>query len=644
MEDDNPKDVIFIEDSNALRATLSRRGVLKRALALGLSVPAISALLAACGGDEESDEIPEPTQGANESGPTTAAESASAAAEDSSSETPGAEVESTPATGGSSDVAWYVDDHAGPPQPGGMLTYLLYEDPDSLNPLVGQTSIAVQVSASILEPLAENLPDGSWQAILAAELPDQENGGVSDDILTVTWKLKEGVLWHDGEPLTAADVVFTWQAATSVDGGSAVASDFELVQSVEATDELTVVVSYSDVNVGYLDQFKWIVPQHAAGDVGDMLNWDFNRAPVGTGPFKFEEWAAADHLTVLKNEEYREEGKPYLDGINFLVVPSEESRTARMVQGDGHIMLWPGEDSEGDFEQSDLVEERIAPGIWVTQLYFNLSKPYDGDPGPDVPHPILGDVRVREAITMAINRQRINHEILDGVYDIDSPLAVGWINAEVEPFVYDPNGAMALLEEAGWVLGDDGVRVAQGALYAEDGTRMELLVNGYTGFDPIDLGELAIQEDLATVGIQMNIENQDFAIIFGTWADGSPRKVGDFDMLYYDAGFFIEPHTEIVAEFHSSGIPSAENPGGQNIYRWAREDVDAWLEAAGATIDQDERRANYQKVADAIREDIPTFPIQQFNEGSAYSTLLHGFAVSTWEWSTWDCENWWLEQ
>lgn len=619
---------------------ISRRDVLQRALWLGLSAPAILALLAACGGDEDDGETPAADETTSDADPTaqSSGESETPDAADTGGETPETGAEST------GDTAWYVDEHEGPPQAGGMLSYLLYEDPDSLNPIVGQTSIAVQVTASILEPLAENLPDGSWAPKLAAELPSQDNGGVSDDLLTVTWKLRENVLWHDGEPLTSDDVLFTWEAASSVDGGSAMAAEFEAITSIDTPDELTAVVTYSEVNVGYLDQFKWIIPRHATGDVSDMLNWDFNRAPVGTGPFMLEEWLPADHLTVLKSESYRDEGKPYLDGINFLVVPSEESRTARMLQGDAHIMLWPGEDSESDFEQSDIANERLAPGIWVTQLYFNLSRPYDDDPGAEVPHPILGDVRVRQAITMAINRQRINHEILDGVYDIDSPLSVGWIDAQVEPFVHDPEAAMALLEEAGWVLGDDGIRVAQGAMHAEDGTRMELLVNGYTGFDPIDLGELAIQEDLANVGIQMNIENQDFAIIFGTWADGSPRKVGDFDMLYYDSGFFIEPHADIVNEFHPEQVPSAENPGGGNIYRWVREDVGEWIDAAGSTVDQEERRASYQMIADAIREDIPTFPIQQFNEGSAYSTSLHGFAVSTWEWSTWDCENWWLEQ
>ncbi|HVX28992.1 MAG TPA: peptide ABC transporter substrate-binding protein, partial [Nitrolancea sp.] len=563
----------------------------------------------------------------------TAAASASPAGSGGSAATPGAMSGETP---------WYVDKAPGPPQSGGMLNYLLYEDPDSLNPLIGQTSIAVQVSTAILEPLAETLPDGSWSPRLAAEIPTQDNGGISADLKTVTWKLRPNVLWHDGQPFTSDDVKFTWEAATNTAGGSAVASTYEKIAGIETPDDLTVVVTYNEFNVAFVDQFPWILPRHATGDVANMKDWKFNRAPVGTGPFKFQEWQAADHVTTVKNDKYWQEGKPYLDGINFLVVPSEESRVARMLQGDAQVMLWPGDDTDAQFEKSDKAKIRSAPGIWVLQVHFNLSKPFDNDPGPTPPHPILGDIRVRQAIAMGIDRERITKQVLTNVASIDSVLDVGWIKAKVKPFEYDPEGAKKLLEEAGWV-DNGGTRVAKGAKYAPDGTKLELAMNGYTSFKPIELGELAIQEDLGKLGFKITTQNQDFAIIFGTWADKAPRLLGDFDTLFYDSGFFIEPQDSIRARFHPSQVPSAENPSGANIYRWVREDVGKWIDEAGATPDREKRRAAYQKVAEAMREDIPNLPVAQFGEGSAYATNMHGFAVSTWEYSTWDAMNWWLE-
>jgi peptide/nickel transport system substrate-binding protein len=608
---------------------LSRREVMRRGLALGLSMPIIGYLLAACGGDDDDDDTGDATS-------TTSTDGAGATSEPDEEGSPSTDA-AEPTTGTTGDTAWYVDPHPGPPQPGGMLNYLLYEDPDTLNPLIGGTGLALQPIVSMLEPLAETLPDGSWTPILAAEIPTIEDGGVSEDLLTITWKLREGVLWHDGEPFTSDDVKFTWEAASSVDGGSIVSTEFERIVSVDTPDDLTAVVTYSEFNVGYIDQFPYIIPRHATGDVADMLNWDFNRAPVGTGPFAFEEWAAAERVTVVKNETYREEGKPYLDGINFLVIPSEESRAAQMLQGDAHIMLWPGQEADDDFEASDVAKVRLAPGIWTARLHFNLSEPFDDDPSASAPHPLFGDLAVRQAIGMAINRDRIVNEVVSDVVLCDSIFKVGWINVDAEPWEFDPEGAMALLEEAGWVEGDGGIR-------EKDGVRAEFVCNGYTSFTPNELSQLAIQEDLKNIGIDMRIENQDFAVIFGTWEDGAPRKTGDYDALFYDGGFFIEPHDSIYLQYHPSQVPTEDNPGGQNYWRWVRDDVGEWIDAAGATPDQEERRANYQKVADAAREDVIMIPVFQFTEGSAYSTRLHGFTVSTWEYSTWDCENWWFEE
>lgn len=540
----------------------------------------------------------------------------------------------------------YYSDTMGPAVPGGTVDFLLYEDPDSLNPWVGQTSIASQVSAAILEGLTYNDPDGNFQPELAAELPTLENGGVSADLTTITWKLKPDVLWSDGTPFTSEDVKHTWEAAKDAANGSAFASDFELITDIQTPDPATAVVTYSDFNAGYLDQFPWVLPKHATGPVAEMATWEFNRAPIGTGPFKLQEWAAGEYLAAVRNENFREEGKPYLDGINFLVVPAEEARTARMIEGDGDVMLWASDEPEQQIEDAAAGMGRIAPGIWVVQMWFNLSKPFDGDPTEAAVHPILGDRRVREAMTLAVNRERINKELLEGrVFDIDSPFDVGWIGCQVEPFTYDPEQAKALLEEAGWTDEDgDGIREAHGVQGVEDGTPLSLMMNGYTGFATLELIELAVQEDLKAVGIDTKLENQEFAVIFGTWDDGSPRLVGDYDVLLFDAGWTAEPGADIDEDYHPSEVPTADNPGGGNFVRWVREDVGEWIDAGNSSPDVEVRKENFCNVANALREDIATFPLLQFSEGSVYANRLHGYTVSTWEWGSWDSENWWVEQ
>jgi peptide/nickel transport system substrate-binding protein len=543
------------------------------------------------------------------------------------------------------DPAYYSDTQ-GPPQPGGVANFLLYEDPDSLNPLIGANSIARQVSMVILEGLAYNDPDGNFQPALAAELPTLENGGVSADLTTVTWTLKPDVLWSDGAPFTSEDVRFTWEAARDAANGSAFASDYALISDVQTPDPTTVVVTYSSFNAGYLDQFPWIMPKHAAGPAEEMATWEFNRHPIGTGPFTLQEWAPGEYLTTVRNQHYREEGKPYLDGINFLIIPAEEARTARMIEGDGDVMLWSGAEADEQIAAAGAGAGRYAPGIWVVEMYFNLSKPFDDDPTADVPHPILGDHRVREAITYAVNRERINDDLFEGrFFDIDSPLDVGWMQCQVEPFVYDPERAKQLLEEAGWNDEDgDGVREAHGVAGVADGTALRLTMHGYTGYSDLELMELAIQEDLKNAGIEVTIENQEFAVLFGSWDEGSPRMLGDFDILIYDGGLDAEPGKDTYRRLHPNQVPTAETPGGTNVTRWVREDVGEWIDAANSTPDIDVRRDNFCKVADALREDIARFPILQTSEGSAYANRLHGYTVNTWELATWDAENWWVEQ
>lgn len=538
-------------------------------------------------------------------------------------------------------------DTQGPAVPGGNARFLLYEDPNTMNPIGGATSIAFQVINSIIEGLAENAPDGSFVPVLAAEIPTLDNGGVSADLTTVTWKLKEGLLWSDGTPVTSDDVKFTWEAAKDPANSSAVASDYALITDVQTPDPLTVVVSYASFNAGYADQFPWILPKHASGAVTDMANWPTNRAPIGTGPFQLDEWSSGEFIQLSRNDNYREEGKPYLDKLTFLVVPDEAVRAAMMQEEGAEIMLWAGNDAEEQIEASGVATGRTAPGIWVLEMRFNLSKPFDGDPGLTPAHPMLGDVNVRKAITLAVDRNRINHELLSAstLYDLDSPLAVGWMACQVEPFAFDREAAKELLEAAGWKDEDgDGIREAHGVAGVEDGTKFTLTMNGYTGFSTLDLVELAVQEDLKAVGIDAKIENQEFAVIFGTWEDNSPRKTGDFDILIYDGGLFAEPGSDIYNRYAPDQVPSADEPGGENFYRWVREDVGQWITAANASPDTEVRRENFCNVANAIREDIITFPILQFAEGSVYSNKLHGFTVSTWEWGTWDSENWWLEQ
>jgi peptide/nickel transport system substrate-binding protein len=523
-------------------------------------------------------------------------------------------------------------------------TVLLPEDLATMNPYTTTALITMQVVPAILEPLVGVDPDGQYYPILASEVPTVENGGVSADGRTITWRLRDGIVWSDGEPLTADDVVFTHEAAT-LGADSVRAGAFAGIQSIEAVDDLTVEVHYEEYNSSYLDQFQWgILPRHAAGDPAEMSTWDFNRAPVGTGPFVLGEWRTGDRIILEANENVREERAPQLARVVFMVVPSEETRAAMMQRGDGDVMLWPGTNLRDVWEAAPNVALDTAPEIWIMRMFLNLGE--RGSPVDDqAPHPILGDVRVRQALAYGIDYDLLIDDLAEGrVLRATSPFQLGWYACEVDGYAFDPERAAALLDEAGWVMGDDGVRIAQGAEHAPDGERLSIEMVGYSDFRLLEQTMLVIADLYRDIGVEAEVRTVEMSVLFGGWSDRAARKTGDFDVLVYDTGAGINPQLHVFDLLHSSNVPREENEGaGGNYARWSNPRADELLELGGRSPDLDERRDAYCEVAELLNEEVPQIFLYQFAGGNAYATRLQGFRTSTWAGLAWNIDEWSLE-
>ena len=529
---------------------------------------------------------------------------------------------------------------------GGTVTLIIPEEPTTLNYFLADAAIVRQAAeATAMTGLATINEKGEYVATLAQELPSLDNGGLSADYLTVTWKLREGLKWSDGEALTSDDVKFTVEVLSNPDAGALTGtSGFDLITSVETPDDLTAVLTYSAPYPGYLDQFAYgLFPRHATGEPADMANWEWNRNPVGAGPFIVSNWASGESITMTRNPNYYETGKPYLDSLVFAIVPEPAAQTAMMLNSEAQMQLWPGE-FKADYDEllKGIATQHLIPGIWNMAIDFNLSAPFDGDPTASAPHPILGDIRVRQAIASAIDYQTLQKDVLKGsAGDSTNPFAYGWYQCDLpRAFGYDVEKANQLLDEAGWVMGDDGIRVAKGAMYAEDGTRLSLELQGYTAFDPLQLTEEFIVENLKAVGVEARIQNYDFSIIFGTFEDNSPRAVGDYDMLIFDRGFTTEPQGYNFDAYHSSRIPTAENPTGGNYFRWVNADVDAALETAGSSFDLQTRKDAYCTVGQAVIDDLPQVYLYLFQDNYGVADNLDGYVLSTWGSMSWGAQNW----
>ncbi len=532
---------------------------------------------------------------------------------------------------------------------GGTVTLILPEEPTTLNYFLADAAIVRQVADSTsMTGLATINENGEFTAALASELPTLENGGLSDDYLTVTWKLREGLKWSDGEALTSDDVRFTIEVLSNPDSGALVGtSGFDLITNVETPDDLTTVLTYSEPYPGYLDQFAYgLFPRHATGKPAEMASWEWNRNPVTAGPFIVETWASGESISLTRNPNYYEAGKPYLDGLVFAIVPEPAAQSAMMLNSEAQVHLWPGE-FKADYDDflKGKAQQYLIPGIWNMAIDFNLSAPFDGDPTAATPHPILGDLRVRQAIASAIDYQTLQQDVLQGsVSDSTNPFAYGWYKCELpRAFGYDVEKANQLLDEAGWVMGDDGIRVAKGAMYAEDGTRLSLELQGYTAFDPLQLTEEFIVENLKAIGVEARIQNYDFSIIFGAFEDNSPRAVGDYDMLIFDRGFTTEPQGYNFDAYHSSRIPTESNPTGGNYFRWENPAVDAALELAGSSFDTQARKDAYCEVGQAVLDDMPQIYLYLFQDNYGIADSLTGYTLNTWGSMSWGAQNWQLK-
>jgi peptide/nickel transport system substrate-binding protein len=498
---------------------------------------------------------------------------------------------------------------------GGTALMALIQEPGQLNDFFnGQSGSYISVLA--VEPLFSANLDGSYTPVLAAEVPTVENGGISADSLTVTVKLRDGVKWSDGEPFTADDVAFTF--AVYKDPGSTpdVGANYTLVDSVTAIDPLTVEIKMTGINPGYLDLFQQTLPKHKYTTTAITQEDPLARIPLGTGPFLIEDWAVGDQIKFVKNPNYREEGKPLLDGITVKITPDKESTIAAFANGEYDYVYFVVTGDLPVLAESDAVTVSVRDsGASVEWLWLNLS--VDGDPSK--PHPVLGDPAVREAIDYAIDRQTIIDEVLGGYGTLTGAfIFAGWAAVQTPATPFDPEHAKQVLEAAGWVDSGDGIR-------AKDGVKASLRYQTISGDQVRELYQQVVQQNLKDVGIEVKIENVPSNTLFGSYGEGGLIVRGNFDITMSRAGYEIDPF-EWVALYETKNIPSEENPDGFSYSFYSNPEFDELAAQAAATLDQTVRKGLYDQIGQLFARDRPSIPLYQSAAGTAYSKRLQGLS------------------
>jgi peptide/nickel transport system substrate-binding protein len=531
---------------------------------------------------------------------------------------------------------------SGQPRTGGTVRIGMLSEPGTLNPYAVAAGNVGMLASTTLEGLAGNAPDGTYLAVLAAELPTQANGDVSPDGTVVTWKLKHGVSWSDGQPFTSQDVVFTYDMIMDPSNPVANRGDYSVMESVTAPDDYRAVVTYKQLYGPYLGAFQFVLPSHVFNRQTSMVDNPFNRAPVvGTGPFVFKSWASGDSIEFDRNLNYREPGKPYVDQVIYKITPSKEAAVQALEAGDLDAVYMLDTTFVPQFQSITDASIDPQPSGSTEFLLLNTtcsSGPQQGDPA--CPNPVLADVRVRQAIALAVDKQALTHSLLfDKVKPSSSFIPAGPYAVDLGPTEHDPDKAQQLLEQAGWTVGSDGIRV-------KNGVRANLAFSTSSDITLTVEAQQLVQQDLEGIGIGTEIRNYPSAVLNGGFAARSPGSQGSFDIVMTSGGSSgqADPLGSLLGFFGSASIANAQTQSGRNYSRLGDPQLDDALAAAGASLDYQTRLAAFTTASRVMLADaayIPLFPALQVD---AHKSYLAGWQTNVNAYLSWNAEDWWLNQ
>ena len=518
---------------------------------------------------------------------------------------------------------------------GPQVRITLNQEPDTLNPFYSGLRATFTVTQAIFNGLVVVNEQGDYEGDLAAEVPTTQNGGVSADGLTITYKLRQGVRWADGQPFTADDVKFTYDAIMNPANTISGKSVYGKIDSLTVKDPYTVELKMKEPYAAYAEFFSYpvgILPKHALGSLPDLNKADFNRKPFGTGPYRVTDWQAANFIQLEANPNYYK-GAPKIGRVVVRIVPDKNTQLAQVRANETDVAV--------DLNEDDAVQvDRIAgwkafaiAGLTSDRMFLNLAEPGVADGSR--PHPILGDKRVRQALEMGIDKQQLVDKVLSGKTRVaTSEYPVGWPAPNLEPSRYDVEAARRLLDDAGWQVGADGIR-------EKDGRKLHLSISSTSGNTLRENVEQLIQAGWKTMGVDLEIKNATAAVLVGEWSENGLVQRGNFDIAYYGFTPGIDPSGTISPRFHSKQIPFEGNQGeGDNGMRYRDPQVDQWIDEADRTLDQSRRKELYGQVMQKIADDVPVIYLYNRANVEAVSQRVQGARSHPFRWLTWNIHEW----
>jgi peptide/nickel transport system substrate-binding protein len=537
---------------------------------------------------------------------------------------------------------------------GGQLKILYWQAPTILNTHLAQGTKDQDAGSLVLEPLASFGPDGKPVVKLAAEVPTIDNGGVSKDLTSVTWKLKTGVKWSDGTEFTADDVVFTWQYVADPKSAATDNRTTEGVEKVEAKDKNTVVVSYKEANPNsyqiFVSALGNIIQKKQFGDFIGEKSKDApgNLSPVGTGPYKVKEFKPGDVVLYELNDNYREADKPYFKEVQ-IKGGGDATSAARAVFQTGDVdYAWNLQVEAqvlNQLQQGGKGELVTAVSPNVERLLINFADPNKEQNGargePDTRHPFFSDINVRKAFAMAIDRKAIGQQLYGPTGSatcniLPAPEAVVSKNTDTADVCkLDLDKANTLLDQAGWTKGSDGIR-------QKGGVPMRLIYQ--TTVNPLRQKEQDIvKAGWEKLGVQVELKSIDASVFFSSDA-GNPDTAAHFyaDVEMFTNGSSGPDMTNYLAGWTTGQIAQQSNQWhGDNYHRYSNPQFDQLWQQYKVETDQSKRDQLAIQMNDILVNDVVVIPlVARTQPTDGKSKQIQGNKPNPWDTVLWNVAEW----
>lgn len=492
----------------------------------------------------------------------------------------------------------------------GTLRFADAEEPDTLNPLLSGMTLVHDLGALTMGYFFMFGPKGEPVPSLCTEVPTQRNGDISRDGKAIVYKLRRGVVWHDGVPFTSADVVFTVRTILDPKTNVLTRSGWDYVRRVEAPDAHTVVFHLSRPYAAFMNTYftpaenPAILPKHLLAGV-EINHAAYNALPVGLGPFRFVRWSRGSEV-VMEAFDHWWGGKPKLRRIVFKVIPNantalEQLRTHEL---DAFVRA-----------PNDRVDQIAGmPGVALVSYPTTTYGHFDYN----VQSSLLSDARVRRALTHAMPLDvmwaKIDHR--SGRRDWTPIPSFSWAyDPHVPRYPYDLRAAARGLDEAGWRLGPDGLR-------HKDGLAMRLRVAGNVGSPGLDARVLLMQSSFKQIGVAIDYFRYPTPTLFGSYATGGIVATRKYDIASY--AWQLSPDPNLENQYTCANI----SPKGLNYLGYCNPRFDAYVNDSLITYDRARRKRDLFAAQQILGSDEPTVILSQRIDHIAYNDDLTGLNPS----------------